>query len=121
MPTSIETLTGDDVDARLLVDELFAALPAYFLFTRSLTRSGALTLVIRGGRFKTNDVADAILTLGASTTTYVQANATTGAISSNTTGYTSGAIAIGVAVTNDEGLVTNGWRQDFTVASTPVP
>ena len=109
----IESFKDGIADPLLLLDDMFDALHAYFPFTRDRTRSLSFTLAIRGGSYGGHDYADTVFTLGASTTTYVEADTTAHTIVSNTTGYTGGTkVAIGIAVTNGEGLTS--WQQDFT-------
>lgn len=90
-----------------LLNELFGALRAFFTLGFSKTMSTGLTIWFYGGRFLGTDLANQSLSLPASAAAiYIEASATTGTISMNTAGYTSGKIALGIAVTSAVGLAS---------------
>lgn len=119
---AVPFFTDDMAGAADALNEMVKTIIRQFLFTIDFPQSIGLKLVITGGEYKGNTVADfTVDPLTASTTTYVEADATTGALSSNTSAYTTGGtkVKVGRAVTNTEGIT--GWTQDFdrTTIATP--
>ena len=82
--------SGKEITANAFFD---AASPAT-LYGRRQSSSSGLTWGFYGGNVLVNgvltQVANGTLTMAASTTNYVEANPATGAVSSNTTGFTAG-------------------------------
>jgi hypothetical protein len=90
-----------------------AVCPVAIYGLKYATTSG-LTLGYHGGKISVNGVvttiADGTLSLTASTTNYVEANPSTGAVSKNTSGYTPGYWRVGRAVTGTASITT--WYDD---------
>lgn len=94
--------SGKEVTANGLFD---AASPAS-IWGRHDTATSGLTWGYYGGYFNGNAIANGTVTLTASTTNYVYANASTGAVSVNTTGFPAGSINL-YQITTGTSTVTN--------------
>ena len=96
---------SQDVKANALFD---ATSPAACYGLNGATTSG-LTMGYHGGKVSLAGVITTIsagtLTLTGSATNYVQAHPDTGAVSSNTTGFTAGYLPIATVTTNSGGIV----------------
>lgn len=73
------------------------------LFGLDLQGSIGLTWRMFGGRFRGLTLADQAVTLTASATNFIEANATTGVVSRNTVGFTVGAVALYTVVAGASG------------------
>lgn len=96
--TLLDLLSSTQAAKEAVANALFdAASPATLWGRRASTCSG-LTWGYYGGNFQvgttSNAIADGTLTLTASATNYVYANATTGAVSANATGFPAGSIPL---------------------------
>lgn len=96
--TLLDLISSTQANKEATANAMFdAASPSMLWGRRSSTTSG-LTWGYYGGTYYptagAQSVANGAVTLTASTTNYVQASATTGAISVNTTGFTAGAIPL---------------------------
>lgn len=95
----VQSQAGKEITANAALD---AASPAMLYGRRGATTSG-LTWGYYGGNVLVNGVvtqiANGTLSLAASTTNYIEANPTTGAVSSNTSGFTAGRVPLYTAVT----------------------
>ena len=93
---------------------LFDACVPVAIYGKNAATTTGLTLGLHGGKIGINGVvtvvADSTTTLSASTTNYVEANPSTGAVTKNTTSYTPGYWRIGRAVTGASSITT--WYDD---------
>lgn len=86
-----------------------AASPAA-LWGRRPSQCVGLTWGYYGGRYNGYAVSNGTLTFGASTTNYIYADATTGAVSSNTTGYPVGSLPCYTVITSTTAVTS--WSDD---------
>lgn len=102
---------GDQV---LKANGLFDAVSPAAVYGRDYGNTTGLVLALHGGKVSVNGavtvIADYTVTLAASTTSYVEANPMTGAVSKNTSGYTAGYWRIGRAVTGTASITA--WYDD---------
>lgn len=104
---AIDQLDPSQSGKEALINELFDALRESFTLGKWDSASAGLTIWFYGGRWAGTDVANQSLTLPASTSAiYIEADATSGAISQNTTSYTVGKVPLGIAVTSGSGLTS---------------
>src|SRR5574343_710487 len=93
---------------------LFDACAPVAIYGKKAATTSALVLGYHGGKISVNGVvtviADGTVSLSASTTNYVEANPSTGAVTKNTTAYTPGYWRIGRAVTGTASITT--WYDD---------
>ncbi len=84
------------------------------IYAKKAASTTGLTLGYHGGKISVNGVvtviADGTVALTASSTNYVEANPSTGAVTKNTTAYTPGYWRIGRAVTGTASITT--WYDD---------
>lgn len=108
--TNIDTLSSSQSQKEVTANALFDAFSPAALYGRRASTSSALTWGYYGGNLLVAgavvSIANGVLTLAASTTNYVEANATTGAVTSNTSGFTAGRIKLYSIVTGS-GTVTS--------------
>ncbi|MGR3905828.1 hypothetical protein Q3A80_02195 [Burkholderia sp. SR8] len=102
--TNIDQISSTQANKELTMNSLVDAGSPSMMWGRRASASGGLTWGYYGGRFVDNTgtphaIANGTITLGASTTTYVMANPTTGAVTSNTTGFTAGLVPLYSIVT----------------------
>lgn len=98
--TNIPQLTFGMADKETQVNLLFDAASPAMIYGRNGNTSGGLNFGILGGRFKGLAVANSVQALTASTTSYIEADATTGAVTKNPTGWTAGKLRLYKCVTN---------------------
>lgn len=102
---------GDQVPK---ANALFDASAPVAIYAKKYAETTGLTFGYHGGKISVNGVvtviADGTLALSASSTNYLEANPTTGAVSKNTTAYTPGYWRIGRAVTGTASITT--WYDD---------
>lgn len=100
---TFDALVQSQASKEITANAMFDALSPASLYGRRQSTSSGLTWGYYGGNVLVNGVltqiANATLTLTASTTNYVQALPGTGAVSSNTTGFTAGSIPLYTVVT----------------------
>lgn len=96
--TLLDTISVNQSNKEAVVNALLDAASPATLWGRHASACNALTWGYYGGNYQVGATANAIangtVTLTASTTNYVYANATTGAVSVNTTGFPAGAIPL---------------------------
>jgi hypothetical protein len=101
--TLLDSILANSANKEALANALFDAMSPSSFGGRHASACSGLTWGYYGGNFQSggtnNAVANGTLTLAASTTNYVQANPSTGAITSNTTGFTSGYVQLYTIVT----------------------
>lgn len=103
--THLDLLSAGQAQKEVTANELFnAASPSMLGAYRALT-SGGLTWGYYGGSFGKEDktivtVANGTVSLTASATNYVEMNPTTGAVTANTTGWTSGYVHLYTVTTS---------------------
>ncbi|WP_186056806.1 hypothetical protein [Burkholderia gladioli] len=88
--TQLDQISSTQSNKELLMNGLTDALSPSSLYGRRASSSNGLTWGYYGGAFNGNQIANGTVTLTASTTNYVVANTTTGAVSVSTTAPTSG-------------------------------
>ena len=112
--TPFGTIAIGQGDQATKANALFDAAAPVAIYAKKYATTSGLTLGFHGGKISINGVvtviADGNLAMSASTTNYVEANPSTGAISKNTTAYTPGCWRIGRAVTGTASITT--WYDD---------
>jgi hypothetical protein len=88
--TLLDTILANSANKEALANALFDAASPAMLFGRHASACSGLTWGYYGGQFGSNAIANGTLALTASATNYVQANPSTGAVTSNTSGFTTG-------------------------------
>lgn len=93
--TNLDLLSSSQANKEVHANSLFDAASPGMLYGRRASTTAALTWGYYGGMAMIGDtptpIANGTVTLTASTTNYIEASASTGAVSVNTTGFTSGA------------------------------
>jgi hypothetical protein len=101
--TQLDTIATNQSNKEVVVNALLDAASPATLWGRHASACNGLTWGYYGGTYYTtsgaNAIANGTVTLAASTTNYVYANASTGAVSVNTTGFPAGAIPLYAIVT----------------------
>jgi hypothetical protein len=82
--TNLETIAASQASKETTANALFDAGSASTFGGRHAEASSGLSFGLYGGRWGGSTVSNAVLTLGASTTSYIVANRTTGAITAST-------------------------------------
>lgn len=112
--TPFGTISIGQGDQATKANALFDASAPVAIYAKKYATTSGLTLGYHGGKISVNGVvtvtADGTLALTASTTNYVEANPSTGAVSKTTTAYTPGYWRIGRAVTGTATITT--WYDD---------
>ena len=96
--TLIDTIASNQSAKEVLANALFDASSPAMLWGRRASACTGLTWGYYGGYYA-GQISNGTVTLTASTTNYLVANATTGAVSVNTTGFTAGMIPLYSVVT----------------------
>lgn len=97
--SNIDQISSTQANKEVVVNaNMNSASPALCWGQRASTTVG-LTWGYYGGYYNGNAIANGTLTLSASSTNYVEANASTGAVTSNTSGFTGGRIPLYTVVT----------------------
>ena len=102
--TNVDAIAQSQSGKEVTANAFFDAASQALLFGRRASTSSGLTWGYFGGNFVKSDgtmtqIANGTLALTASTTNYVEAEPTTGAVSSNTTGFTAGSIPLYTVIT----------------------
>ncbi len=101
-------------DQATKANALFDASAPVAIYAKKYATTSGLTIGFHGGKVSINGVvtviSDGTVTLTASTTNYIEANPSTGAVTKNTTAYTPGYWRIGRAVTGPSSITT--WYDD---------
>ena len=101
--TLLDTISTAQSNKEVVINALMDAASPATLWGRHASACSGLTWGYYGGSYvtpsATNSIANGTITLAASTTNYIEASATTGAIDSNTTGFTAGEIPLYTIVT----------------------
>jgi hypothetical protein len=92
--TLLDTIATNQSNKEVVVNALLDAASPGTLWGRHASACSGLTWGYYGGMYNGNAVANGTVTLTASTTNYVYASASTGAVSANTTGFPVGAISL---------------------------
>ncbi|WP_053524124.1 hypothetical protein [Burkholderia cenocepacia] len=103
--TNLDLINTSQAYKEITANYLFDAASPSMLWGRHAAASFGLTWAYYGGNFVDNTgtnhaIANGTIALGASTTTYIQANPTTGAVASNTSGFTAGQVPLYSVVTS---------------------
>ncbi|KVR16123.1 hypothetical protein WK11_25470 [Burkholderia ubonensis] len=101
----LDQISSTQANKEVTANSLFDAASPASLWGRHASATGGLTWGYYGGNFVDNTgtshaIANGTLTLTASATNYIYANATTGAVSVNTTGFPAGSVPLYSVVTN---------------------
>lgn len=101
--TNIDAISASQSSKEITANAYFDAASPATLYGRRQSTSSGLTWGYYGGNVLVNGVltqiANATVALTASTTNYIEANPTTGAVSKNTTGFTAGQTPLYTIVT----------------------
>lgn len=101
--THLPTISASQSSKEVTANALFDAASPAMLYGRNAVTTTGLTWGYLGGNLSVAGapvaIANGTVTMTASTTNYVEANATTGAVTVNTTAFTSGAIQLYEIVT----------------------
>ncbi|MBR8344645.1 hypothetical protein [Burkholderia ambifaria] len=114
--TNIDQISSTQANKELVMNALTDAASPPMLWGRRASTSAGLTWGYYGGRFvdgtgTAHVINNGTITLTAATTTYIMADATTGAVTSNTTGFTAGKVPLYKVVTNASQISTwEDWR-----------
>lgn len=112
--TPFGTISIGQGDQATKANALFDAAAPVAIYAKKYASTSGLTLGYHGGKISVNGVvtviADGTVALTASTTNYVEANPSTGAVTKNTSAYTPGYWRIGRAVTGTSSITT--WYDD---------
>ncbi|KWI36362.1 hypothetical protein WM04_06915 [Burkholderia ubonensis] len=103
--TLLDTISSTQAMKEVVANGLYDAMSPSSLWGRRMMTTSGLTWGYYGGNFVDNTgtshaIANGTLTLTASATNYIYANATTGAVSMNTTGFPAGSVPLYSVVTN---------------------
>ncbi|SDR47027.1 hypothetical protein [Paraburkholderia tuberum] len=109
--TLIDQISSTQATKEVLVNANFDAASPAMIWGRHASATSGLTWGYYGGCFYTStsgaqSFSNGTVTLTASTTNYVYANATTGAVGVATTGFPAGAIPLYSVVTNASGVTS---------------
>lgn len=112
--TPFGTIAIGQGDQATKANALFDASAPVAIYAKKYATTSGLTLGYHGGKISVNGVVTVIvdntISLSGSTTNYVEANPSTGAVTKNTTAYTPGYWRIGRAVTGTATITT--WYDD---------
>ncbi|KVT24878.1 hypothetical protein [Burkholderia ubonensis] len=102
--TLLDTISSTQAMKEVMANGLYDAMSPASLWGRRMMTTGGLTWGYYGGNFVDNTgtshaIANGTLTLTASATNYIYANATTGAVSVNTTGFPAGSVPLYSVIT----------------------
>ncbi|KVP76933.1 hypothetical protein WJ94_16110 [Burkholderia ubonensis] len=101
----LDQISSTQANKEVTANALFDAASPGSLWGRHASATSGLTWAYYGGNFVDNTgtnhaISNGTLTLTASATNYIYANATTGAVSANTTGFPAGSVPLYSVVTN---------------------
>ena len=112
--TPFGTVSNSQGNQTAKANALFDACVPTAIYANKVATTSGLTFAFHGGKISVNGVvtviADGTVTLAASTTNYVEANPSTGAVTKNVSAYTPGYWRIGRAVTGTAAITT--WYDD---------
>lgn len=115
--TNIDAISASQSSKEITANAYFDAASPATLYGRRQSTSSGLTWGYYGGNVLVNgiltQIANATIALTASTTNYLEANPTTGAVSKNTTGFTAGQTPLYAIVT---GTATVSSYTDHRIA-----
>lgn len=97
--TLLDTIAVNQSNKESVANALFDAASPAMLWGRHASACSGLTFGYYGGWYGGAQIANGTVALTASTTNYVYANATTGAVSVNTTGFPTGSIPLYAVIT----------------------
>ncbi|MBB2915850.1 hypothetical protein [Cupriavidus alkaliphilus] len=97
--TLLDTISANQASKEVVVNANFDAASPAMIWGRRASTTNGLTWGYYGGYYNGNAVANGTVTLTASTTNYIYANAATGAVSVNTTGVPAGTVGLYSVVT----------------------
>ncbi|KVN08203.1 hypothetical protein WT09_30740 [Burkholderia stagnalis] len=97
--TLLDTISSTQANKEVTANGLFDAASPAMIWGRHASATSGLTWGYYGGQFGSNAIANGTVTLTASTTNYIFADQSTGAVSVNTTGFPAGKIPLYSVVT----------------------
>ena len=118
--TLLDTLTSNQASKEVTANALFDASSPSTLWGRRASTSSGLTWGYYGGWFN-GQIANGTLTLAPSATNYVQADAITGAVTVNTTGFVSAMIPLYTVLTNAVTVASYTDQRSYAPASLLAP
>lgn len=119
----LDLLTVGQAGKEVTVNDLIQAASPALLYGRRNAYATGLTWAYYGGRFNGVDVANGTVTLTTNATNYVEADSTTGAVTTNTSAFAAtGTQPLYVVVVNSAGVVTSYQdRRQAITASVTLP
>jgi hypothetical protein len=115
--TNLDTIAVNQSNKEAVANALFDAASQCMTWGRHASACSGLTWGYYGGMYGANLVANGTVTLTASTTNYLYASATTGAVSVNTTGVPGGAIPLYSIVTGTTTVTSYSDLRSFLPTS----
>lgn len=111
--TQLDLIQQSQAQKEVTANALFESASSSMLFARRASTSLGLTWGFYGGTFKVTAttrtrLADGTVALVASSTNYIEADASTGAVTRNGTAFTVGRIPLYKAITGSAGV--NSWE-----------
>ena len=117
--SNIDNLIQSQASKEVTANAYFDAASPGTLYGRRASTTSGLTWGYYGGRVRvagvSTSIANGTRTLSASTTNYVEADATTGAVSHNTTGFTAGRIPLYSVVTGASTVTSYTDHRAFAI------
>jgi hypothetical protein len=118
--TLIDTIATNQSSKEVLANALFDAASPAMLWARRASTTSGLTWGYYGGWFN-GQISNGTVSLTASTTNYLMADATTGAVSVNTTGFTAGKIPLYLVVTGATTVTSYTDERSYAPAALLAP
>ena len=116
--TLLDTIQQSQAQKEVTANAMFDAASPSMLFGRRASTTTGLTWGYYGGYKNGSAIANGTVALTASTTNYVEAT-TAGAVSKNTTAFTTGRIPLYVIVTGTASVTSYTDRREFSYYTTP--
>jgi hypothetical protein len=121
--TLLDTIQQSQAQKEVTANAMHDAASPAMLYGRRATTTTALTWGYYGGYLSVSGtptpIANGTVALTGSATNYVEAHATTGAVSKNTTAFTSGRIPLYVVVTDASAVTSYTDRRCFSMPTHP--
>jgi hypothetical protein len=124
-PTSnLDTILSTQAAKEVTANELFDAVGGVSFGGRHASASSALTWAYYGGKYRNNSnvttaLANGTVTLTASATNYVEFDKSTGLVTVNTSGFTSGRTPLYIVVTGSSTVTSWTDERVVTLATAP--
>jgi hypothetical protein len=121
--TLLDTIVTAQASKEVTANAMFDAASPAMLFGRRASTTTGLTWGFYGGYLSVSGtptaIANGTIALTASTTNYIEAHATTGAVAKTTGAFTSGKIPLYVIVTGTATVTSYTDRRCFTMPTHP--